>query len=67
MKLSNSRVDAVVREIIEVIRINEDKNIKWKYKLKDKLIILTYHLKLLFTLSYIIKSFYQTYLIYLMT
>ena len=67
MKLSNSRVDAVVREIIEIIRINEDKNIKWKYKLKDKLIILTYHLKLLFTLSYIIKSFYQTYLIYLMT
>ena len=67
MKLSNNKVDAVVREIIEVIRINEDKNIKWKYKLKDKLIILTYHLKLLFTLSYIIKSFYQTYLIYLMT
>ena len=67
MKLSNSRVDAVVREIIEIIRINEDKNIKWKYKLKDKLIILTYHLKLLFTLSYIIKSFYQTYLIYLIT
>ena len=67
MKLSNGRVDGVVREIIEVIRINEDKNIKWKYKLKDKLIILTYHLKLLFTLSYIIKSFYQTYLIYLIT
>ena len=34
MKLSNGRVDGVVREIIEVIRINDDKNIKWKYNLR---------------------------------
>ena len=45
--------------------INKDKNIKWGYRFKNKLIVFTYYLKLFFILSHIIKLFYQTYLIYL--
>ena len=42
---------------MKVIRANEDKNVKYIYRLKNKLIILTYYLKLFLTLSYIIKLF----------
>ena len=57
----------VVKGIIEVIKINKDKNIKWIYGLKNKLIIFTYYLKLFFTLNHTIKLLYQIYLIYLIT
>ena len=36
------------------------------YRFNNKLVIFTYYLKLFFILSYTIKLFYQTYLIYLM-
>ena len=52
---------------MKVIKINEDEKIKWRYGLKNKLIVFTYLLKLFFTLIYTIKLFYQTYLIYLIT
>ena len=52
---------------MEVIRIKEDKNVKWRYGLKNKLIVFTYHLKLFFTLNHTIKLFYQIDLIYLIT
>ena len=35
---------------MEVTRVNWGKNIKWKYGLKNKLIIFIYYLKLFFTL-----------------
>ena len=38
-----------------------------KIKIKNKLTILIYNLKLFFISSYDIKLFYQTYLIYLTT
>ena len=38
-----------------------------KFKIKNKLTILIYNLKLFFISSYDIKLFYQTYLIYLTT
>ena len=47
--LSNIRC----HEIVKQIRVNESKN---------KLILFTYYLKLFFILSYIIKLFYQRYL-----
>ena len=53
----------VAKEIMKVIRINGDKNVKWKYELKNKLIVFTYYLKLFFILSHTIELFYQTYLI----
>ena len=43
---------------MEVIIANDDKNIKWKYELKNKLIIFIYYLKIFLTLSYSIKLFY---------
>ena len=63
MSISEGR--KVVNDIIDVTIVNDDKNIKWNYELKNKLIIFTYYLKLFFTLSYTIELFYQTYLIYL--
>ena len=38
--------------------VNDDKNVKWKYELKNKLIIFIYYLKIFLTLSYSIKLFY---------
>ena len=38
--------------------INDDKKIKYKYKIYNKLIIFIYYLKLFFILSGIIKSIY---------
>ena len=67
MKSSNNGGSGVTKEIVDVTKINEDKNIKWRNELKNKLIIFIYYLKLFFILSYIIKSFYQIHLIYLMT
>ena len=61
--MSKNRDCRIVKEIVEVIRVNENKNVKWKCEFKNKLIIFTYYL----TLNYIIKLFYQIYLIYLMT
>ena len=46
---------------------NGGKKIKWRYKFKNKLIIFIYYLELFLTLSHVIKLFYQTYLIYLIT
>ena len=63
MSISEGR--KVVNDIIDVTIVNDDKNIKWNYELKNKLIIFTYYLKLFFTLSYTIELFYQPYLIYL--
>ena len=57
----------IVKEIMKVIKINEDKKIKWKYGFKNKLIVFTYYLKLFFSLNHTIKLFYHIYLIYLMT
>ena len=51
---------------MKVNRANEDKKVKSRFKLKNKLIIFTYHLKLFLTLSHTIKLFYQKYLIYRM-
>ena len=66
-KLSNKRDRVVVKEIVNVIRANKNKKVKWRCELKNKLINFTYYLKLFFILSYTIKLFYQTYLIYLIT
>ena len=38
-----------------------------RFEIKNKLTILTWYLKLFFTLSFDINLFYQTWLIYLMT
>ena len=55
----------IIKVIIEKIMINDDKKIKYKYKFDNKLIIFIYYLKLFFIINYIIKLFYQIYLIYL--
>ena len=34
---------------MKVIKINEGKNIKWRYEPKNKLIVITYYLKLFLT------------------
>ena len=47
----------ITKKIMKVVRINKGKNVKWKYKLKNNLIVFTYYLKLFFTLSYNIKLF----------
>ena len=65
--MSDNEGYGIIKEMIEVIRINMDKNIKWIYELKNKLILFFYYLKLILNLSYIIKLFYQIYLIFLMT
>ena len=36
--------------------INKGKNVKWRYKLKNKLIIFIYYLKLFFTLNVILPN-----------
>ena len=54
-------------KIVKIIKVNGDKKIKWRSGLNNKLIVFTYYLKLSFILNHIIKLFYQTYLIYLMT
>ena len=50
MKSSNSWGHKVAKEIVEVIRVSKGKKIKWRCKLKNKLIFFTYYLKLLFLL-----------------
>ena len=56
-----------VKKIMKIIRANKDKKVKWRFELKNKLIIFTYYLKLkILTLSHTIKLFYQAYLIYVM-
>ena len=46
MKSSNNGGSGVTKEIVDVTKINEDKNIKWRNELKNKLIIFIYYLKL---------------------
>ena len=65
--MSNSEGYGIVKKIVEVIIINEGKNVKWRFRLNNKLIIFTYYLKWFLTLSQTIKLFYQIYLIYLIT
>ena len=67
MRSSNNGDHEVVKGVVKIIRTNHGKKVKWKCRLKNKLIVFTYYLKLFLTLSHIIKLFYQTYLIYLMT
>ena len=57
--LNNNEDHGVVKEIVEVIRTKMNKNVKWRYKLKNKLIVFTNYLKLFFTLNHTIKLFYQ--------
>ena len=57
--LNNNEDHGVVKEIVEVIRTKGNKNVKWRYKLKNKLIVFTNYLKLFFTLNHTIKLFYQ--------
>ena len=52
---------------MKIIKANNDKNIKERYRFENKLIVFIYYFKLFFTLSYDIKSFYKIYLIYLIT
>ena len=59
--MNNNEDCGVAKEIVKVIKINE------RCKFKNKLIVFTYYLKLFLILSHIIKLFYQTYLIYLIT
>ena len=65
--MRNNGGHGIIKEIVEVIITNNGKKIKQRYGLKNKLIIFTSYSKLFFTLIYIIKLFYQIYLIYLMT
>ena len=67
IRSSNSGGHKIVKEIVEVNRVNKSKKVKWIFNFKNKLIVFTYYLKLFFTLCHAIKLFYQTYLIYLMT
>ena len=53
--LSNNEDHGVAKEIVEVIRTKRNKNVKWRYKLKNKLIVFTNYLKLFFTLNHTIK------------
>ena len=57
--LNNNEDHGVAKEIVEVIRTKMNKNVKWRYKLKNKLIVFTNYLKLFFTLNHTIKLFYQ--------
>ena len=65
--MSNNEGCKVVKEIVKIIGVNNDKKVKWKCQIKNKLIVFIYYLKLFFTLSHTIILFYQTYLIYLIT
>ena len=67
MRLGKNGSHRVAKEIVDVIRANKDRKVKYKCQLKNKLIVLTYFLKLFLTLDHTIKLFYQTYLIYLMS
>ena len=58
MKLKNSEGSGLVKEILGIIRANSGKKIKLRCKIKNKLIDFIYHLKLVLTLSHIIKLFY---------
>ena len=50
--MSNNNVGhRIVKKIVKITKINEDKKIKQRCELKNKLIIFIYHLKLFFTLS----------------
>ena len=60
--MSNNGGHRVAKEILEVIRVNKGKKVKWRYEFKSKLILFTYYLELFLALSYIIKLFYQTFL-----
>ena len=51
---------------MKVIKTNKIKKVKWKYELKNKLIIYRYYLKLFLTLNYDNKLIYEIYLIYFM-
>ena len=46
MRLSNNGGCEVVKEIVKVTRVNMDKKIKWRYEIKNKLIVFIYCLKL---------------------
>ena len=60
MRLGKNGSHRVVKEIVDVIRANGDRKVKYKCQLKNKLIVLTYYLKLFLPLSHTIKLFYQT-------
>ena len=47
---NNNRGYEITKQIVEVIRTNENKNIKWRYEINNKLIIFIfiYYLKLFF-------------------
>ena len=64
---SNNKGHKVAKDIIETIRTNENKKIKWKYELKNKLIIFIFYYSYFFILNNIIKLFYKVYFIYLIT
>ena len=53
-RLSNNGVCGAIKEIIEVIKANMDKNVKYRRELKNKFIVFIYYLKLFFTLNHII-------------
>ena len=53
---SNNGGHRIVKKIVKIIKINEDKKIKQRRELKNKLIIFIYHLKLFFTLSIPLNS-----------
>ena len=55
--MSNNGGHRVAKEILEVIRVNKGKKVKWRYEFKSKLILFTYYLELFLALSYIIKLF----------
>ena len=42
---------------MKTIMTNKDKKVKWKCRLKNKLIVFIYYLKLFLTLTHIIKLF----------
>ena len=46
--MTNSKGHGIAKEIIEVIRTNEGKKVKWRCGPKNKLIVLTYYLKIVF-------------------
>ena len=48
MRSDNNKSREVVKDIVDVIKSNEDKNIKWICGLKNKWILFTYYLKVIF-------------------
>ena len=53
---SNNEYHKITKKIIKIIKVNMNKNIKWIYRFKDKLIIFIYYLKLFFTLNHNINN-----------